>query len=92
MFSSTTIELSTTMPTAKARPARLMTLSVRPNHRISRKVPMTLIGMAIATTNVLDRLRRKSSRTRIASVPPTNRLLPHQADGAVDVVGLVPGL
>ena len=68
------MELSTTMPTANAMPARLMTLSVRPKKPISRKVPMTLIGMAMATTKVLDRLRRKTSSTRIARVPPMNRL------------------
>ncbi len=73
MFSSTTIELSTTMPTAKAIPARLMTLSVRPKKFISRKVPTIEIGIAAATTKVLERLRRKTSSTRIARVPPTSR-------------------
>ena len=74
MFSSTTIELSTTMPTANASPAREMTLSVRPSSFIARKVPTMLSGMAAATTKVPARLRRKSISTSTASKPPTTRL------------------
>ena len=46
MFSRTTIELSTTIPTANAIPARLTTFSVRPNTCIMRNTPTTLIGIA----------------------------------------------
>ncbi len=73
MFSSTTIELSTTMPAAKAHPAREMTLMVRPKTCIMRKVPTNEMGMARVTMKVAETLRRKTSSTRIASEPPTNR-------------------
>ncbi len=58
MFSSTTMELSTTMPTAKAMPARLITFRLRPKTSIIRKLPMMLMGMATAITSVLVPLRR----------------------------------
>ena len=70
MFSSTTIELSTTIPTANAMPARLTTFTERPSTNIIRNTPTTLIGIAAPTTNVLLTLRRNSSSTTIASAPP----------------------
>ena len=75
MFSSTTIELSITIPTAKLIPARLTTLSVRPRASNTMKVPMTLEGMATPTMSVLLALRRKRSRTATASAPPTTRFV-----------------
>ena len=60
---------------AKLIPARLTTLILRPNRLITRKVPTTLIGMARETINVLEKFRRKISRTMIARVPPTNMFL-----------------
>ena len=62
--------LSISMPTAKAIPARLMTFKLRPSRFIKMKVPMILIGMAVETTMVAIKLRRKINRTTIARVPP----------------------
>ena len=62
---------STTMPTAKAMPAREMTLSDRPTRAMATKVAMTEMGMAITTTRVARHERRKSMRTSAASTPPT---------------------
>ena len=59
------------MPTAKLSPARLTTLMLRPNRVITRKVPMTLMGMARETMTVLEMLLKNSSRTMTARVPPT---------------------
>ncbi len=64
------MELSTTIPTAKAKPARLITLMFRPRSDIIRKVPTTLIGMASAITKVLDALLRNRRRTITARLPP----------------------
>ena len=75
MFSNTTIALSTTMPTANAIPARLMTLIDRPSTVITKNVPTTLIGIARATTRVLRPLRKNMSSTLMASAPPINMLL-----------------
>ena len=46
MFSSTTIALSMNMPTANAKPARLITLSERPIKFRITNVPMMLTGIA----------------------------------------------
>jgi len=58
MFSKTTIELSTTIPTEKASPARLITFKVRPNQYSIKKAPMTLMGMATDITSVEEPLRK----------------------------------
>ena len=49
MLSSTTIELSSSMPTPSARPASDMRLSDTPNASISANVATTEIGMDSAT-------------------------------------------
>ena len=74
MFSSTTIELSTTIPTANAIPARLITFSVRPKAFIAMNEPIMLIGMATAITSVLDALRRYNNSVTMAKKPPMIRL------------------
>ncbi len=48
MFSSTTMELSTNIPTPSARPPRLMMLRLTPAASMSAKVPTTEIGIASA--------------------------------------------
>ena len=67
------MELSITMPTAKLIPARLTTFIVRPSASKTMNVPMTLDGIAIPTIIVLLALRRKRSRTAIASTAPIRR-------------------
>ena len=66
MFSSTTIALSTTMPTAKAIPASEITLIVRPNRNIARKVVITEMGIDTAITMTDDGERRKKKSTMMA--------------------------
>ena len=59
MFSSTTIESSTTLPTATARPPRVRMLMVRPatpKMAMARKIES---GMLTAATRVVRALRRK---------------------------------
>ena len=51
MFSRTTTALSTSIPTANAIPARLITLSDRPAIPKAKNVPTTLVGIANPTTN-----------------------------------------
>ena len=63
--------LSTTIPTAKAIPARLTTLSVRPKSVTIRNVPTALIGIARPITKVLRQLLRNNRSTIIARMPPT---------------------
>ena len=70
MFSRTTMALSTSIPTAKEIPARLTTFRFRPKIHRKMKVPITLIGIAVATITVEERLRRKTSSTKMASAPP----------------------
>ena len=70
IFSNTTMELSTTMPMAKLRPARLTTLMFLPIRVMTRNVPTTLIGMDIATMTVLEKFLRKTRSTTTARVLP----------------------
>ena len=74
MFSRTTMELSTTIPTANAKPASEITFKVRPSSFRTRKVPTTLMGIAAATMNVLVRLRRNSKRAMTAKMLPMTKL------------------
>lgn len=73
MFSMTTMELSTSIPTPTASPAMEMTLSVTPEKYISTMANVTLIGMDSATISVGLRSRRNSSRISTASAAPTAR-------------------
>ncbi len=73
MFSRTTIALSTTIPTAKLKPASEITFRFRPVTAMTTNVPITEIGIATPITRVGRGLRRNSSRTRIARLPPRTR-------------------
>jgi len=70
MFSRTTIALSTSMPTPRARPPRVMRLRVNPAKYSSAMVAMMETGMAVAMTSVLRTFRRKKSRTSMVRMPP----------------------
>ena len=74
MFSSTTTALSISMPTAKAMPARLITLSVRLKAASARNVPITLTGIDIATISVERMFRRNNRSVPSVSSPPTKML------------------
>ena len=71
MFSNTTIAASTTMPTAKAMPAREITLIDRPMAAMATKAATTEIGIAIDTISVARNERRNTSRMIAASEPNT---------------------
>ena len=70
MFSSTTMALSTSMPTASAMPPSDMMLSEISFAYISKKVPMTEIGIATAMIEVARESRRNPYSTIIARMPP----------------------
>ena len=70
MFSRTTTELSTIIPTPRASPPRVMRLRVRPPSSRSAKVATMEIGIEAAMTSVLRKLRRKKSSTKIAKPLP----------------------
>ena len=53
MFSRTTIEFVTRIPTVIPRAIRVMILSVKPAKSTSRKVAITEVGMATAATTVI---------------------------------------
>ena len=74
MFSSTTTALSISIPTAKAMPARLITLSVRSKAASARNVPITLTGIESATMSVERMLRRNTRSVPSVSRPPTRML------------------
>ena len=67
MFSSTTMELSTIMPTPMAMPPRLIMLSVMSSICMSKKTEMMHTGMETAMTRVAPPSRRKKSSTMAAS-------------------------
>ncbi len=75
MFSSTTMAASSVMPTANARPAREITLSVRPAMSRTRNAASTDPGIAMATIRVARNLRRNHHSTPTASAMPRPRLL-----------------
>ena len=70
MFSSSTIESSTSRPTPSASPPSVNTLSVLPVKKSSTNVAMIESGMATATIAVARKLTRKMRITRMARRPP----------------------
>ncbi len=63
-FSRTTTALSTSIPTANARPARLTTFNERPSSPSIKNVPMILVGIA-APTSSAPRANQKPAPIRI---------------------------
>jgi len=70
MDSSTTMELSTSMPMPRARPPRLMMFSDRSNMYMKKKVITTDSGMDSEMIEVLLKSRRNRNRTPTARMPP----------------------
>ena len=66
--------LSTTMPEANARPARLMTFRVRPNAYSTKNTATNEMGMESATTSTLRALRKNANSTAMARMEPTIKL------------------
>ena len=70
MFSRTTIALSTSIPTPRARPPSDIKLRETPPRYIGAKAHTTLTGMAVAMIAVARKSARKRKSTEIASSPP----------------------
>ncbi len=67
MFSSTTIESSTTRPTASTMASSVSVLIVKPNAYISANAPTNDTGIVTSGTSVARRLRRKKKITSTTS-------------------------
>ena len=70
MFSITTIELSTSIPTPSARPESEMMFRVTPEKYMQTTAATRLTGIDIAMINVGLISRKKKMSTMIASNPP----------------------
>jgi len=75
------LKRSISIPTAKAIPAKLTTFKFRSRRFMKMKVPMILMGIAVATMMVDVKLRKKINRTMTAKVPP-NRIFWRTSDMA----------
>ena len=71
MFSSTTMELSTIMPTPMAMPPRLIMFSVRSNTFIKMNTVRIHTGMEMAMVMVAPKRRRNKNTTMAASTTPS---------------------
>ena len=74
MFSMTTTELSTSMPTATASPESEIMFSVTPEKYISTNANTTLIGIEQSVINVGRRSFRNRNRITMANTAPHSRL------------------
>ena len=74
-FSSTTMAASRVIPTANARPASEMMLTVRPAKSRKMNAANSDTGIEIATSSVRRGLRRNHHSTAMASTTPRPRLL-----------------
>ena len=70
MFSRTTMELSTIMPTPMAMPPRLIMFNVRLKARMRTKTVKMQMGIDTAMVRVAPPRRRNSSTTTAASSTP----------------------
>ena len=74
MFSMTTTELSTSIPTPSAKPDRLKIFNVIPEKYINTMANSTLSGILIATTSVGRRSFKKNASTITARIAPSIKL------------------
>ena len=70
------MELSTSMPIPSARPPKVIVFRVKPAKYIKPKVAMIEIGIAVAMITVLEILRKKRKRIKMARKPPIRMQLP----------------
>ncbi len=71
MFSTTTMEASTTMPTEKARPPRLMRFEVSPVEPMTMKLTRKVSGSEKTTMSAVRSSATKRKRTRMTKMPPS---------------------
>ena len=74
MFSMTTMELSTSIPTDTASPDREIRLMVTPEKYMSTSAKVKLMGMLSRVMKVGLRSLRKSKRTSMANSAPKPKL------------------
>ncbi len=70
IFSRTTIALSTSIPTPRASPPKVIRLRVKPLKYNRAKVAIMEMGIAVAIITVLRTLRRNTSSMITAKIPP----------------------
>ena len=75
MFSMTTMELSTSMPTPSARPDKEMTFRVTPLKYMHTIAVIRLTGIEHATTAVGRQSFKNTIRIRTARIAPNSTLL-----------------
>jgi hypothetical protein len=66
------MEASTTMPTEKARPPRLMRLEESPTRPMTMKVTRKVSGSDTSTTSAVRSSATKRKRTSTTSRPPSS--------------------
>lgn len=71
MFSSTTIESSTRMPTQSVMPIKDIMLNVKPARYMTKNVDMSDVGIAIMTAAVERQPRRNRKSTRPVVMRPS---------------------
>ena len=67
MFSSTTIESSTRMPTVRVSPIRLIMFRLKPRKYMTPSVAIRLVGIASSTISVLRKVCKNTNSTRPVS-------------------------
>ena len=77
MFSMVTVASSTRMPTASARPPRVMMLSVSPNAASSAIEPRMASGIEMAMITVERQLPRNSRIIRLVSTAASTASMRH---------------
>ena len=70
-FSTTTIDASTTIPTEKASPPRLIRFELMPARPITMKVTRKVSGRLKTTMSAVRSSARKRKRTRTTKIPPS---------------------
>ena len=70
MFSRITIELSTSIPTPNANPAKVITFNVKPKKYINNIVMTIEIGIDKVIINTLFKLLKNKNKIMIASIAP----------------------
>ena len=71
MFSITTVDMSTRMPMASARPPNVMMLMVWPVSHSDRTAPISASGMFSTTTSALRQSRKNKRITNPVSNAPS---------------------
>ena len=88
-FSTTTIEASTTMPTEKARPPRLIRLEVSPTWPMTMKLTRKVSGSEKTTISAVRSSATNRNSTRIDEQAALEQRVDHRVDAGLDQRGAV---